>query len=116
MGSDIPEWFLNDVKEIVKHKAFLKEIYPNANKYEIIEGARIAFRILSKPENLMKFPEVAKLIEACKPEGRDVPNTILGEGFTVFNLNREKIREALTVFSLNKEKIDKALKPFKGGE
>lgn len=80
-----PEWFRSIVLEATLWNA--RERHIDRLWYELF-----------KPENTAKIPEVAKLIEACEPEGREVPNTILGEGFTVFSLNREKIEEALKPF------------------
>ena len=90
----VPEWFIDIIRGA--HGFAIDQQDDGEDHAEnFIEEM---WRRISKPFNLAKIDSVKALVEACKPEGRDVPNTILGEGFTVFSLNKERIEEALKPF------------------
>lgn len=78
------EWYEQRIKELIQHHRTMYGSNPGC-----AEVATYAFRILSKPQNAAKIPEVAKLIEAAKLDLR--------------NYN-------------NYKKLSEALEPFKGGE
>lgn len=54
----------------------------------------------ANPQELLQNDSVRELVEACKLEYRDIPHTIMGEGFQVGSLNKEKISKALKNFEV----------------
>ena len=58
---EIPAWYETQVRETIQHHRTMCGSNPDC-----AEVAEYAFRILSKPENVAKLPEVVDLINAVK--------------------------------------------------
>lgn len=96
--NDLPKWLIEYLENNTGFKRAGFAGYP----YPIITSESEAviefYKFISQPKHTAKLPEVAKLVEACKLEYREIPDTIMGKGFKVGNLNAEKIKEALKPF------------------
>lgn len=95
MGSEIPEWF---EEKVCEELGLDFDQYFRINN-EVKEGIKLAFELLSKPQNLKRIPEVKALVEALYMYAEE--------------LDWDRVNTFATINERGK-RAKQALKPFEG--
>lgn len=86
MSKEIPEWFEKEIRKFIQQHGETYDYIP-----ECSETADFSFKLLTKPENLKKIPEVKELIEAAKKGQKVCSQNMEGDFY-------EEIGRALKLF------------------